>query len=81
MKERTGVRYQQRYKMFKQALLNGKSPGELPDSKLKRFLASKQHNCKVKLYKDYVFIYSKNKKRLYTMYELPEAFRKEKENG
>ena len=77
MKERAGVRYNERIKLFKQALLKGKSPMELKDDKLKKYLLSKQHphKNKVKLYKGYVFVYSMNSK-LYTMYELPERFRK-----
>lgn len=33
-----------------------------------------KRNCKVKAYKGYVFIYSKNGSQLYTMYKLPKKF-------
>jgi hypothetical protein len=74
IKERAGVRYQKRNKLFREALLNGISPGNTSNLKLKGYLLSKQHNCKAKYYKGYVFIYSKNGK-LYTMYEAPNSIK------
>lgn len=79
LKERTdGLTYKQRKALFRLALHNGKSPGSIKDDeKLKQFLMSKQrYNSKVKLYNGYVFIYSKNNHKLYTMYELPEEYRR-----
>lgn len=58
---------------FKNALLKGKAPGNLKDGAVKDYLLSKENRkCRVKLYRDYVFIYSKNNKQLYTMYKLPQ---------
>ena len=75
IKERTGVRYQTRNKLFKEALKKGISPGNTADKVLQNYLQNKQHNSKVKLYKGYVFIYSKGGS-LYTMYKAPENIRK-----
>ena len=71
MRERTPFNSKERKKLFREALSYGKSPNDITDYELHKFMASKQ-NCKVKLYKDYIFIYSKNSHMLYTMYELPE---------
>ena len=76
MKERTDYNHQERKTLFQKALQYGKSANDIKDNKLKNYLMSKP-SCKVKLYKDYVFIYSKNSKRLYTMYKLPEEFEEE----
>ena len=74
MIERTNFNHQERKSLFKQALLNGKSPTDVKDDKLRRFMMSKK-NCKVKVYKDYIFIYSKNSHQLYTLYQLPKKLR------
>lgn len=74
MKERAGLNHRERIRMFSEAVHKGKSPNDVSIKKnkeLKEYLSSKG-NCKVKLYKGYVFIYSKNSQRLYTMYKLPE---------
>lgn len=76
--ERTTVR-NNKVAFFRNALLKGKSPGEMKDGKVKNFLLSKTKNCKVKLYKNYVFVYSKNSKQLYTLYKLPDRFLEEGE--
>lgn len=73
MRERTELNHKERVKLFNNALSNGKSINDISDKKLKEFLLSKP-NCKIKLYNGYIFIYSKNSKRLYTMYKLPEKF-------
>ena len=58
-------------KFFKNALLKGVSPEQVEDSLLKQRLKSREkYNSKVKLYKGWVFVFSKNSKRLYTMYKL-----------
>lgn len=76
MKERTDLNHKERVKLFNEALQRGKSANDISpkeNKELRDYLASKS-NCKVKLYKGYVFIYSKNSSRLYTMYPLPERF-------
>jgi len=79
MKERTNYNHKERLRLFADALKLGKSPNDINEKKnkeLKKFLSSRK-NCKVKLYKNYVFIYSKNGQRLYTMYELPKELQNE----
>lgn len=72
IRERTNLNHQQRRNIFKQALTYGKSIGDLEEGPVKDFLNKKANSCKVKLYQNYVFIYSKNSHRLYTMYKLPD---------
>lgn len=79
MRERTPFNSKERRGLFREALLYGKSPVEIDNERLKNYLLSKP-KCKVKAYRGYIFIYSKNSKRLYTMYEIPERF-KSGENG
>ena len=78
MKERTNLNHDARKNLFQKALQYGKSPTQLKEGPIRKYLESKQWRCKVKLYNGYVFVYSKNTKILYTMYELPEKFREEK---
>ena len=73
MRERTNLNHQERRMLFRHALDNGKSPQEIKDENLKSYLKEKG-NCKIKIYKGYIFIYSKNGKQLYTMYEIPKQF-------
>lgn len=74
--ERAGVNSNQ-LSFYRNALRKGKSPGDINDERLKNYLSSKQTSkSKVKLYKGYVFVHSKRSKQLYTMYELPEKYRK-----
>ena len=78
MRERTSLNHQERKGLFRKALDYGKSPGVIDDEKLKVYLTktAEKNDRKVKLYKGYVFIYSKNSKQLYTMYRLPKRFLK-----
>lgn len=78
MRERTNLNHQERKGLFRKALDYGKSPNDINDEKLKRFLekTAEKNDTKIKLYKGYVFIYSKNAKQLYTMYRLPKRFLK-----
>lgn len=78
MRQRTNLNHQERKGLFRKALDYGKSPDDINDEKIKKFMlktASKNDN-KIKLYKGYVFIYSKNAKQLFTMYKLPKRFLK-----
>ena len=76
MEERTDINFKNYKAFFIGALRHGKSAGHLKDGKLKEYLLNKEAtgNCKAKYYKGYVFIYSKNSHRLYTMYKLPDEF-------
>lgn len=73
MKERANITRNQK-SFFRNALKYGKSPAEINDEKLKYRLISisMTKKTKVKLYKGYIFIYSKNAHLLYTMYKLEE---------
>lgn len=72
MRERTEYNHKERRMLFKRALEEGKSLQEIEDKEVKAFVNSKQGKCKIKLYRDYLFIYSKNSHQLYTMYRLPD---------
>ena len=77
MRERTDLNHRERIGLFRKALNNGKSVQDVKDERIKRFLSGKQTiRSKVKLYQGYVFVYSKNKHQLYTMYKLPEELLK-----
>lgn len=72
MKERAKVTANQ-IAFFRNALDNGLSPGQVEDENLRQRLRSREkYNSRVKLYKGWVFVYSKNSKQLYTMYKLEE---------
>lgn len=77
MRERTDYNHKERKLLFREALDKGKSPNDIKDEEIKKYLLSKP-KCKTKLYKGYVFIYSKNSKQLYTMYKLPEKLYKKR---
>lgn len=72
MRERTDFNHRERRQLFRNALQNGKSLQQISNIKIKRFVARKSKNCKIKLYKGYLFLYSKNGHQLYTMYKLPD---------
>lgn len=72
MKERANVSSNQ-INFFKNALRYGLSVNQIEDEELKKRLQGRiKYNSKLKYYKGYVFIYSRNAKRLYTMYKLEE---------
>lgn len=71
--ERTYFNHRERKQLFRNALDKGKSVKQIKDKNINKYLASKQtKTVRIKLYKDYVFVYGKNSKTLYTMYKLPE---------
>lgn len=71
LRERTNFNHSERRQLFRNALQNGESLQQIKDEKIKRFIVSKSRNCKIKLYRGYLFLYSKNSHQLYTMYKLP----------
>lgn len=71
IRERTELNHKERRQMFRNALDNGKSLQDIKDEKIKKYIKDRSNNCKIKLYKGYLFIYSKNNHILYTMYKLP----------
>ena len=77
MRERTAFNSQERYSLFREALQYGKSLNQIEDKELKNYIWSKSRYCKIKVYKGYMFLYSKNSHQLYTMYKIPERFKGE----
>lgn len=72
MKERTKYNHKERVRLFREVLDKGKSREEIDNKEVKEYVCRKEGRCKIKLYQDYVFIYSKNSHQLYTMYRLPD---------
>ena len=60
MRERTTLNRKEQKMLFRRALDNGLSVSDIKDKQIKQFLSERTRNCKVKLYRGYVFIYSKN---------------------
>ena len=75
MKERTPFNHKERRHLFREALMYGKNAYDIKDPRLHGYMLSKKKRAYVKLYKGYIFIYSKNTKHLYTVYPLPEHLR------
>lgn len=74
MSERTDLKNkQEKRRFFREALDHGESLNDIQNDKIRNYILSKINNCKVKLYKGYVFIYSRNSKQLYTIYKLPKT--------
>lgn len=76
--QRANIEKRNQKEFFRAALRKGKSPNNIKDQNLQNFLYAKESTgCKTKVYKNYIFIHSKNGKTLYTMYEIPKHFGKE----
>ena len=76
--ERTNIDKGNQKQFFRAALDKGKSPSRLKNGKLKEYLIARENNCKIKVYKGYIFIHSKNSKRLYTIYKIPDELKEKK---
>lgn len=74
MRQRTPFNSKGRKTLYREALHYGKNPNDIKDEKFKQYLLSKQKNCKIKIYRGYLFIHSKNSGRLYTMYKVPNKY-------
>lgn len=72
IRERTDFNHSERRQLFRNALDNGKSLQEIKDERIKKYIKDRCRNCQIKLYKGYLFLYSKNSHQLYTMYKLPD---------
>lgn len=74
LKQRANIKSQKiQDNFFRNALRNGITPEQVEDEQLKLKLKSREkYNSKVKYYKGWVFVYSKNSHQLYTMYKLEE---------
>lgn len=77
MKERVGIKSKPiQDNFFKNALNNGLSLKQIKNEELQKWIKARiKYNCSIKVYKNWVFIYSRNAKQLYTMYELPEELK------
>lgn len=76
IKERTHIKKRGQERFFRLALNRGISLGQARKLKLDKvvieYLKKLNRGKQVKIYNDYVFIYCKNSKRLYTMYKCPD---------
>lgn len=76
IKERTNIKKRGQERFFRLALHNGISLGQAKQLKLDKvvieYLKKLNRGQNVKIYNDYVFIYCKNSKRLYTVYKCPD---------
>ena len=76
IKERTNIKKRGQERFFRLAIKRGISLGQARQLKLEKvvieYLKKLNRGQQVKIYNDYVFIYCKNSKRLYTMYKCPE---------
>lgn len=78
MKERLSLKQTEMRQIFRLALRHGKYISDIKNERIKRYLMSKKRfNSQVRLYRGYVFIYSKNSRQLYTMYKLPNELESE----
>ena len=76
--ERTNLDKGNQKAFFRAALDKGIPPNNLKEGKLKEYLLARENQCKIKVYKGYIFIHSKNSKRLYTMYKIPDELKEMK---
>lgn len=74
LKQRANIKSQKiQENFFRNALRNGVSPEDIQDKQLQLKLKAKErYNSKIKIYKGYVFIYSRNSHQLYTTYKMEE---------
>lgn len=76
IKERTNIKKRGQERFFRLALNRGISYGQAKKMKLDKvvveYLKKLNRGQQVKIYNDYVFIYCKNSKRLYTVYKAPD---------
>lgn len=74
MKERANIKNQKiRENFFRNALRKGLSINQIKDEKIQNILKKRiKYNSQIKVYKGYVFIYSKNSHQLYTLYRMEE---------
>lgn len=61
---------------IKSASKHGFSPAHFPESPFKHYLLAKQrkNNKRIKIYKDFIFIFNSTSNGLITMYRIPENY-------
>lgn len=73
MGERANIPKNAQKQLFFNALRKGKVANNIKDKKLKKYVYQLESTgCQVKVYNGYIFIHSKNKKQLITMYKIPD---------
>ena len=78
MRERLNLNRKEMRSLYKLALKKGKCIQQIKDKRIHDYLATKKkYNSQIRLYRGYVFIYSRNSQQLYTMYKLPDYLEKE----
>lgn len=81
MAERMGVKQKSvATKTIENAVQKGKPISYFQDGLLKKYLLSKQHNKRLKVYKGFIFIFNKTSNRVITLYPIPEEFKEEYES-
>lgn len=79
LKERTNINDKELKRINYYAIKNGIGFSDIPSGPLKDYVARRvfKKNKKVKLYRDYVFIFFKNSKRMITCYKIPDKYLEE----
>lgn len=67
--------------MIHNANIKGKTAHQLPDGTLKNYVLSKGTSKRIKVYKDKIFVFSKNSTRCITVYPIPKEILESEENN
>ena len=78
-KERFGLNKTNAKSMIRNAYLYGVAVSNLPEGKLKEYLKKRENNKRIKVYKNKVFIFSKNSTGCITVYAVPDELLQEEE--
>jgi len=78
-RQRTDLNKKQIKNLMKEAQRSGKCPYNFPEGPIRNYLLSKGNHKRIKVYKDYVFVFSKTSTSCITLYPLkPELKQKQK---
>lgn len=78
-KERFGLNKTNAKSMIRNAYIYGVAVNNLPEGKLKEYLKKRENNKRIKVYKNKVFIFSKNSTGCITVYAVPDELLQEEE--
>ena len=80
-KERAGLTKREAQHLIKEAYLSGTAAKKLPDGPIKDFLVNKEIRTRkrIKMYKDWVFVFCKNSTKCITMYKIDDDILKRQE--
>lgn len=70
--QRTNLSKKQTLNMIKEAQRSGLCEGNLPHGPIRNYLRSKGKRKRIKLYKDYIFVFNKTSTSCITLYRLPD---------